>query len=147
MPLLFVFCVTIQKKIIREKMRYKLESHQLQTITLHENEVKWMDDHEIWLNNQMFDIKTRKFENGVYTFTVMYDFEETKRVKQQEQASGNQRQDDQMLTRLFNCLKGFYFEQLDDKDQASENQQQLFFIATPDLPDYTPSIPTPPPQV
>lgn len=62
-------------------MRNKLGRDQLLTVTLKAEEVVWMDKHEILVDGYMFDISSKKLENGVYTFTGLFDKEETELVK------------------------------------------------------------------
>lgn len=89
-------------------MKGELEKRHLQTIILRENEVTWMDEHEIWINNSMFDIHTKKLENGLYTFTGLYDEEETLLVEQERDATGKNNHQNQLLARLFKSLPVFY---------------------------------------
>ena len=59
-PILLAFYFTIRETLIHWEMKKKLESHELQTVIVPESEVIWMEDHEIWVNNSMFDIQTKK---------------------------------------------------------------------------------------
>ena len=145
-PLLFTLFMTIQKKGIRERMREKMEIQRLQTIVLRENDVIWMDDHEIWINNQMFDIRARKLENGVYTFTGMYDEEETKLVNHQKEATGKNNDENKLLSHVFKCLGDFYYESVDEKLFPAPLQPGYSLISS-QLTEYIPSIPSPPPQM
>jgi hypothetical protein len=110
-PLLFSLYVTIQKENIFKRMKEKMEKHTLQTIILSENDVIWMDDHEIWVNDQMFDIRTKKLENGLYTFTGMYDDEETKLVAKERNDGARQKNESSKLAQVFQCLLTMYCEQ------------------------------------
>ena len=98
------------KHDIRKRMKEKFESHQLQTVTIPENEVTWMDKHEIWVNNSMFDIVTKKLENGVYTFTGLYDDDETELVELERNAAGKNNEQNKLLAQLFKCLPHFFNE-------------------------------------
>ncbi len=106
-PLLFVIIITIKKHDVRQRMKEELESDQLQTIILPENEVAWMDKHEIWVNDHMFDIHSSKLENGVYTFTGLYDEEETQLVEQERNATGKTKEQNRLLVQFFKCLPLF----------------------------------------
>lgn len=127
-------------------MKEKLEERQLQTVIIPENEVTWMDKHEIWVNNSMFDIQTKKLENGIYTFTGLYDEEETILVEQERNTAGKNNEQNKLLTQLFKSLPVF----------CEQNNEPGCFFSLHDL--YTPlilpgpvnpfrKILTPPPQV
>lgn len=98
----------MQKREIRERMKEKLETDKLQTIVLPEEKVIWMDKHEIWVNEHMFDIHSKKLENGVYTFTGLYDEDETELVKKERKATGNTTEQNKLLAQFFKHLPGFY---------------------------------------
>lgn len=144
-PLLFVLIVSLQKKEIRHRMKEELGKKQLQTIVIPENEVTWMDKHEIWVNNSMFDIQTRKLENGVYTFTGLYDEEETRLVEKERNAAGKPSEQDQLLARLLKSLPVFCCE-LEEEFLLLPNNvnYRCFILAHPANPFR--EILTPPPQ-
>ena len=91
-------------------MKEKLETSLLQTITINEKEVVWMDDHEIWVNEHMFDIQTKKLENGMYTFTGLYDEEETTLVKKDKDTTEKNNEENQLLLSLFELLETTFIE-------------------------------------
>ncbi len=105
-PLLFMLTLTLKKQGIYIRMREKMEYQSLQTIVVPENEVVWMDKHEIWVNNKMFDISSRSLENGTYTFTGLYDEDETKLVEKEKNAAG-ENNDSKILAQLFKYLPGY----------------------------------------
>ncbi len=144
-PLLFTLYLTIQKENIFKRMKEKMETHSLQTVVISEHEVIWMDDHEIWVNEQMFDIRAKKLENGIYTFTGMYDEEETKLVKQEREAGDKSNSGSKMLTKVFKFLHGFYCESSADKT-ISAASPPVFPLMLSELTEYIAAIPTPPPQ-
>ncbi len=80
-PFSYVLLLSLGEQVIQWKMQKKLGREKLVTITQKEEEVKWMDRHEIMVNGYMFDISTMKLENGTYTFTGLFDKEETELVK------------------------------------------------------------------
>lgn len=127
-------------------MKEELEEKQLQTIVLPEGEVTWMDKHEIWVNNSMFDIHTKKLENGIYTFTGLYDEEETRLVEKERTAAGENNDQTKLLAQLFKCLPVFCTQNNDVADLAcqydSYNQ-----IVSPNVVSQFREILTPPPQV
>jgi hypothetical protein len=146
-PVLFILFLAVQKKIIRLKMKQRLETKQLQTVIIPEEDVIWMEDDEIRVNGLMFDIKTKKIDKGLYTFKGLYDAEETKVIERQENATKKNTEESKALARIFNCLKGFYCEQSTDLLPVLTDTHCLYITASPGLPDHTPAIPTPPPQL
>jgi hypothetical protein len=109
-PLLFSLFITVEKYRIRKSMKEAFETHDLQTLRVPQNQVKWMDDHEIWINEKMFDILGSKLEDGVYTFTGLYDHEETKLVKMEKQGSPVNEKQTALLAQAFKSLPAFVIE-------------------------------------
>ena len=145
-PLLMVIFFSVRENLIRLQMEKKLESHTLQTVLIPAEKVIWMDEHEIWINESMFDIRTQKLEGGVYTFTGMYDAEETILVLRQQKATKKQTDQDRLLIQLLNCLKNLYSQSPEHSFIALTStgiHQSFLFLR---LPDFVPAIPTPPPQ-
>jgi hypothetical protein len=89
-------------------MKKKLESENLQTITIAENKVVWMDKHEIWVNNRMFDIHSKILKNGVYTFTGLYDEKETLLVEKHKRSSEKNNHENKLISLLFKCLQNIF---------------------------------------
>jgi hypothetical protein len=110
-PLLYLFVTTVKKLEIWERMKEKLETHTLQTISLPEDKVVWMDKHEIWVNDQMFDIHSKKLEDGVYTFTGLYDEEETELVMKEKDAMEKNDEKNTILARLFQNIGTIFYNQ------------------------------------
>lgn len=77
-------------------MKERLEEQLLQTITLEVKDIHWAKaEKEIWVNNRLFDIKSSVYYNGLFTFTGLYDDDETllitqlQKNHQQENNTGN----------------------------------------------------------
>ena len=128
-------------------MKEKLETSLLQTITINEKDVVWMDDHEILVNEYMFDIHTKKLENGIYTFTGLYDERETRLVKKHKDTTEKNNEERQLLSSLFQLLQSAFTQ-----DEANSLITDLV------IPEYRPlilqnisspfiNIITPPPQI
>ena len=147
MPLLLTIFFLCQRQIIRHEMKEKLETSLLQTITINEKDVVWMDDHEIWVNEHMFDIHTKKLEDGVYTFTGLYDEQETNLVNKHKGTTEKNTEESRLLSSLFQLLQSAFIE-----DEANSMLTDLIIteyrplilenISSPFI-----NIITPPPQV
>ena len=132
--------------MIWHEMKEKLETSLLQTITINEKEVVWMDDHEIWVNEHMFDIQAKKLENGIYTFTGLYDEEETNLVKKYKDTTEKNNEENQLLLSLFELLETTFIENeanslLTDLTIIEYRPLILQHISSPFI-----NILTPPPQ-
>ncbi len=145
-PLLFTLFVTIKKQEIRHRMKEKLERQHLQTIILAENQVVWMDKHEIWVNDHMFDIHNSKLESGVYTFTGLYDEEETILVEKQRNTTGKNNEQHKLLDRLFKYLKIFWSQPAEINDPVIPCGSFNSFNSPESVNPFR-EIFTPPPQV
>ncbi len=110
MPVIFTLLFLCKQQMIRHEMKEKLETSLLQTITINEKDVVWMDDHEIWVNELMFDIHTKKLENGMYTFTGLYDEEETNLVKKHKDTTEKNNEEKQLLSSLFQLLQSSFID-------------------------------------
>jgi hypothetical protein len=144
-PLLFVLIVSLQKKEIRYRMEKELEKGILQTVVVPENEVVWMDDHEIWVNNSMFDIQRKKLENGVYTFTGLYDEEETLLVEKERKAAGESDEQNKLLSQLFKTLPAFCNQPGEEPDHIPGQDFFRSYLSTNPVRPFR-EIVTPPPQ-
>jgi len=145
-PLLFVLLITIKKQDIRHRMKEKMGRDALHTIILPEHEVKWMDKHEIWVNDHMFDISIMKLENGVYTFTGLYDDEETELVNHQREAGSKQGQENKLLTGLFKSLHNIYYTEAAGNHFLDDQPENRASLRIPGTVSQFREIITPPPQ-
>jgi len=145
-PLLFVLFISIKKEQIHYKMKMEFEKGALQTVVLPENKVVWMDKHEIWVNNSMFDIATKKLENGIYTFTGLYDEDETSLVEKEKESSEKNNEQDKRLSQLLKTLP--IFCSLFKESYQFEKPCSLFFSFVPERHEKPfKKILVPPPQV
>jgi hypothetical protein len=110
MPLLAVISFDIKKNIIQTRMREKLGMENLQTIKIAEKDVIWMDKHEIWVNEHMFDIHSKELQDGFYIFTGLYDEDETELVLDQHKNSEKNQEQSQLLSQLFKCLHSVFYQ-------------------------------------
>lgn len=144
-PLLFILILGIKKHDIRNRMKQKLESQSLQTLQLREDEVTWMDEQEIWVHNSMFDIHTKKLERGVYTFTGLYDREETRLVELERNAAGKKKEENKLLVQLFKSLPGFCVQHNGITSLTVPVTRSSPYLSRLPVSQYR-EIPTPPPQ-
>ena len=141
-----LFFVMFQKREIREKMKDKMETDKLQKIVLQEDKVVWMDKHEIWVNEHMFDIHSKKLEKGVYTFTGLYDEEETELVKKEKKAAENNNEQSKLLVHFFKLLPVFCHIATENLNISASNNSFNFLDSQHSVSQYK-EIVTPPPQV
>jgi hypothetical protein len=144
-PLLFILVISVKKQEIRHRMEEDMDRGQLQTVVIPEQEVIWMDKHEIWVNQSMFDIRSKKLENGVYTFTGMYDREETLLVLQEKKAAGQTNEDNKLLSQFFKSLPEFCVAHEETFDPAALNDPYKNYLTFAPADPFREII-TPPPQ-
>jgi hypothetical protein len=147
MPLAYTLIIGIPQKAIQHKMKEKLETQILQTVTVAENAIVWINDgKEIWVNGRMFDIRSSHLQNGVYVLSGLYDEEETVLVEHLQKDQQNNSANSKQLVQLFQLLQSFY---------NSPQEELVSFVNIPGpefIPDASPlasqfiSIFTPPPQ-
>ncbi len=127
-------------------MKQRLEYHHLQTIILPEDAVVWMDKNEVWVNRHMFDIHSQKLENGIYTFTGLYDDDETELVSQQHNTREKDKLQNKLLADFLKCLPVFHTQ---TKEICSASfHRHCYNLLIPQSPvTQFRKILTPPPQV
>ena len=127
-------------------MEEQFESSGLTIVIIPEIEVQWMDEHEIWVNNKMFDISTFKLENGMDTFTGLYDERETLLVEFEKNRASADPDKNRVLGFLFKSLP-CYLEST-DSPSAFLAERSIFFQTAAAGP-WRPfkEILTPPPQM
>jgi len=143
-PFYISICITVKKQGIQEKMKEELTIRKLETIILAEADVKWVDKHEIWVNNRMFDISQKKLENGIYIFTGLYDDDETELVKKEKKSGESE--NNLLLALFFNCMQHVFFQPLEYEDNVFF-YHRLIYIKNdqPACPAFK-EISTPPPK-
>ncbi len=146
-PLLLVLTFHFKKEDIRHRMKEKLETaRELQTLVIPLEKVIWMDDHEIWINNQMFDIHTKTLDNGIYTFKGLYDQEETELENQKKNSNRKNQEEEKLLSNLFKWINTTYRE----KPMETTIQAKMFndhFIYDETFLNFCfHKVPTPPPR-
>ena len=146
MPVLLTVFFLYRQQLIRHEMKEKLETSLLQTITINEKDVVWVDDHEIWVNEHMFDIHTKKLEKGTYTFTGLYDEEETNLVKKHKDTTEKNSEESQLISSLFHLLQSAFIQDETNSlipDLIITEYRPLILL---NIPSPFKTIFTPPPQ-
>jgi hypothetical protein len=136
----------IRQQVIWQQMKAKMKEGRLQTVVISEKEVIWMDKHEIWVNEMMFDIHSKELKDGMFIFKGMYDLEETILVKKQKATSEKNAESHKLLTQFFQYLHTIYYKYTPDVQDFNGPSPELIIFPIP-LPVH-PFIPllTPPPQ-
>ena len=131
-------------------MNQRMEHQHLQKITVPENEVIWMDDDEIWLNNLMFDVHSSSLEDGVYTFEGFFDDEETNLVKERtkttEKSQEQNGEEHTLISQLFKWLDSSYHPHESRIDLLNSDARKYRFYKTSSLICLPQKVPTPPPR-
>ena len=144
-PLLFAIVSNIKEKGIHFRMQQRLERDELQTLHLSENDVVWMDKDEIWVNDRMFDIHNKKLEKGVYTFTGLYDNEETELVNYKKQSTKKESDQYELLTFIFESLQNIFHSNSIENNSLYSQEKTYFHFISP-ICFHSAEILTPPPQ-
>lgn len=113
LPLFFQLSFQVRQGYIRQQMKAKLNNEGLQTVVVEQEKVVWMDGHEIWINGMMFDIQSIKLENGIYTFTGLYDYEETLLVLKQKSTTENNSENHRLLNQMLLTLQQLFLTETD----------------------------------
>ncbi len=147
LPFLSTVFFLCGRQIIRNEMKEKLETSLLHTIRINEKDVVWMDEHEIWINEHMFDIHSKRLENGIYTFTGLYDEQETMLVKKYNNTTEKNNEEDQLLTCVFICLQNIFYDEAPGYAGLISKSSHSITFLTPALARPFRDLLTPPPQV
>lgn len=122
-------CVLHYRQVVSERRgKERLEREHLQTVSVPQESLRWAKaGKEIWVNNHLFDVKSYRLENGIYTFRGLFDEDETLIVKQvrkqdQQQNTNNTR----LLGQLFKLLNTVYYEQGDNLSPAEDIHSPYF---------------------
>lgn len=86
MPLVFAVYSIIEKELIEDRMRERLEQENLQTVTINAASVIWLKaNEELLINGEPFDLKTITRNGTSITVQGLYDLQE-KELETQLQA-------------------------------------------------------------
>lgn len=91
LPAFLFLSTSVYKWQVKKQFAGRIESsRKFVTVIVKESDVVWMDKHEIYIHERMFDIKSSILTDGVYTFKGYYDSDETELVKNQQQSTSSQ---------------------------------------------------------
>ena len=148
LPLVYTLFMGIPQKVIQHRMKEKLETQLLRSVTIAKKDVHWIkDEKEIWVNGRMFDIKSSHLQNGEYVFSGLYDEEETALLEQLQKDQQNNNSDSKQLVQLFQLLQSFYNNQQEEIVFLENIPGAKFIPEASPLASQFISIFTPPPQV
>ncbi len=147
-PLLVSVGYILQKQYVQHQMKEQLEKANLQTLLLQPDQLHWAKaGKEIWVNNQLFDVKEIQLTNKGYLIKGLFDTQETAINQKAAQQSDAQRDAAQMALQWL--LMAFY--------QPAENQIIIAMPPKPSGQQYIPyqtvlssislSVITPPPNL
>jgi hypothetical protein len=101
MPVLFSITSIVKERMIKNKMRARLETSLLKTITLNEADVQWVEENEeVSINGNLFDVKTYHIADGKITLTGLFDIDEIKLKNQLENLMHQKERSDTPLNQL-----------------------------------------------
>jgi len=122
MPMLIILMLLLQQRHVIHKMKEKLESESLHTITLNKKDINWVkQDKEILVGNELFDVKTIKEENDRVHFTGLFDHEETTIEKSLGDLSGKSGENQLTpLSQLLSLLQHVFYNSLNITVQTME---------------------------
>lgn len=144
MPILLTLSFIIKRHTIRSEMKENLKAENLQKVVLKKSEVKWVDDHEIWVNNQLFDIKTKSSEDGVFTFTGIFDENETELMQNEKEAE--EKDNENTLIRFLKLINNSYYNCLSPWHIALKINCASFPDKSSEIVSAFCEVITPPPQ-
>jgi len=147
-PLLFVIYFFAQQQILRHRMNGKLEEMHLQSVTLNNNDILWIEmGKECMINGHLFDVRSMNVVDGVTTIKGLYDEDETMLKERFDHAWGKNMSDQQsLLVKLFQCLNSLYCNSGTIENSTFTYPNLHLPSLSIDLPEWTDNILTPPPQ-
>lgn len=147
-PVLLVLLFSLRQHTIRYRMKEKLESSFLQTITLKNDAIQWVKaGKEIWVNGKMFDIKSKEKKGEKTIFKGLYDDDETLlKTNLRESWEKNKTRQTHLLGQLFQSLSNIYFSNSSWIFPACSKGITTYPFYTSQLAYHHTDILTPPPQ-
>lgn len=145
-PLILTFFFTLRELSIRSEMRTRLETRELQTLRISEKDVVWIEDHEIRVKGRMFDIKSRQLQDGMYTFTGLWDDDETSLLLGRQRSMKEMKDSEQLIIQLLICCRGIFTETVIHSPTLPAYQLPLHGFIILGKPQFVPPVNAPPPR-
>jgi hypothetical protein len=149
MLLPFVYCILpqIKQQQLKNSARQRLEEHLINRITLSSAQFQWTDlGREISINGSLFDVKSYSSKNGQFTFTGLFDKEETTLVNKLKDNWTNHEKEDKTLALLFQVLQCVYHASASGETFDHALLSQYHAMAADKVCLIPAEILTPPPQ-
>jgi hypothetical protein len=148
LPFFFFLAFTISQQVIRHRMKEQLEKGMLQSVTIAEKDLHWVEHgREILLNGKMFDVEEMVYHDKLVTIRGLYDEDETSLVRILNSLQRVNRDNNQLLSAFFKCMQYVYFTSLTEHNLQTGSHRLFADLIAPALPDQFLRIPVPPPQI
>jgi hypothetical protein len=146
LPLTFCVVTEIKQQQLKHEARARLEKINLKTIILSAQEFHWTEaGKEINIRGELFDIKSYSVKNCKFTFSGLFDEDETAFDILHHNWRNNE-QESKLLTELFQVLQSVFHNSVPLQEPGKNLAQQYPYLS-PDKLSFQPNkIITPPPQ-
>lgn len=131
-------------------MKERLERELLVSVTLNSGDILWVKKgKEILMDGRLFDIKSLQFNGNSYTFTGLFDDEETtlvKKMKKQHENGNASTATNQAYIQLMQWLQSVFYDSQPLDTWLSQKQIFFCYSGSFSLPRLFKVVLTPPPQ-
>jgi hypothetical protein len=146
LPLIITLSFQLRQQQVRHRMKEVLETSLLKTIIVPEDNVIWIEEHEIWVEGRMFDIHEYTRKDGNYIFHGLFDEDETRLVKNLMEDNDLNKLESQALTGIFSFLKQIHFTETISGEKINPVSPQHGEFLSLFIPAIFYSVTTPPPR-
>jgi hypothetical protein len=145
LPTAVVLMLEIKKAVHKQEFKEKRKHDATIVISIPADSVIWIEDDEILIDGEMFDIKASELNNGIYVFKGYFDLAETDLVKMIRHASGESADAKDIWSSYFKWLPLISKE--DDVEPTIQQFSDVSFIAIhSQFANFPLTVITPPPQ-
>jgi hypothetical protein len=138
-PLIFFIGFVVKERMIKNEMKNNLETSSLKTIIVNEADIQWADENkEVFINGNLFDVKSYTIADGKITLTGLFDTDE---VKLHSQLQNFMQQKDDSNTPLNQMAFKFLFSPLYINSTAATCQSTIQIVSQQYLPFIENSLP------
>ncbi|MBL0181475.1 MAG: hypothetical protein IPP96_03905 [Chitinophagaceae bacterium] len=147
MPLVFTIGILVKQKIIQFHRRERLETEQLQTITVAAENIRWVKKgKEILVAGKLFDIKHFEKKNSQVTLTGFFDKEEEDLFDQLNKMAKDKNRPSPLTTVISFLLTPYYNEPVSGYCQINwQPHSKEYFSYAEKIPSFPVSDITHPP--